>query len=47
MILKKGKDKIELTNPVQIAAYKNAGYKETKANTQGKPDEKSGAEDNA
>ena len=47
MIFKKGKDKIELTNPVQIAAYKRAGYEETKTKAQGKPDDKSGAEGDA
>ena len=30
MTLKKGKDIITLTNPIQIDAYKNAGYKEVK-----------------
>lgn len=30
MKLKKGRDIIILTDPVQIAAYKNAGYTEVK-----------------
>lgn len=47
MILKKGKNRIELTNSVQITAYKKAGYEETKPKAQGKPDDKSGAEGDA
>ena len=28
MVLQKGKDRVNLTNEVQIAAFKNAGYEE-------------------
>ena len=42
MKLQKGKETVELTNEIQIAAYKRAGYTETK-----EPKKKRGGEDGA
>lgn len=47
MILSNGKDKVELTNEIQIAAFLNSGYKEVKPKQNKKAETENGTETKA